>query len=132
MTHIAVLLHNGWIRLCSEAWGSTIVLAAKSHEEHVLDILDFIWRMCVSYCRLNQVTLPFKYPIPRCNDSIVNFGDSAGRLFFISLDNKTGYHQISVHFCDQEKLAFFGPGHKKKYTLSCLLGHPMLQPFIPP
>jgi hypothetical protein len=116
MAHIAVLLHNGWIRLCSGAWGSTIVLAAKPHQEDVLDILDFIWRMCVSYRRLNQVTLPFEYPIPRCDDAIDNFGDSAGRLFFISLDNKTGYHQISVRFYDQEKLAFFGPDHKK-YTL---------------
>jgi hypothetical protein len=39
MTHIAVLLHNGWIRLCSGAWGSTIVLAAKPHHEHVLYML---------------------------------------------------------------------------------------------
>ena len=73
--------------------------------------------MCVSYRHLNQVTLPFEYPIPRCDDAIDNFGDSAGHLHFISLYNKTGYHQISVRDKDQEKLAFFGPDHKK-YTFT--------------
>jgi hypothetical protein len=76
-----------------------------------------------------RFTLPFEYPIPRCNDAINDFGDWAGRLFFISLDNKTGYHQISVRFYDQEKLAFFGPNHKK-YTFVVMPFR--LQPFIPP
>ena len=109
MEHLEVLKANGWIRKCFGAWGSSIVLAAKPHQEHVIDICEFIWRLCVSYRRLNQVTLPFEYPIPRCDDAIDNFGDSAGRLYFIALDNKTGYHQIAVRFCDQEKLAFFAP-----------------------
>ncbi len=113
MAHIAVLADNGWIRKCFGPWGSSIVLAAKPHQEHIHDIADFIWRMCVSYRRLNQVTLPFEYPIPRCDDAIDNFGDSAGRLFFIALDNKTGYHQIRVRFQDQEKLAFFAPDDEK-------------------
>jgi hypothetical protein len=76
--------------------------------------------MCVSYHRLNQVTLPFEYPsIPRCDDAINNFGDSNGRLYFISLDNKTGYHQIGVGFADQDKLPFFWPDGKK-YTFSVM------------
>jgi hypothetical protein len=113
MEHVNVLLSNGWIRECYGPWGSSIVLAAKPHQEHILDIQDFVWRMCVSYRRLNQVTLPFEYPIPRCDDAIDNFGDSNGRLYFIALDNKTGYHQIAVRFSDQEKLAFFAPNDKK-------------------
>jgi hypothetical protein len=113
MTHVDVLKGNGWIRRCFGPWGSSIVLAAKPHQEHITDILEFIWRLCVSYRRLNQVTLPFEYPIPRCDDAIDNFGDSAGRLYFIALDNKTGYHQIKVRECDQEKLAFFAPDDEK-------------------
>jgi hypothetical protein len=113
MEHLEVLKANGWIRKCFGPWGSSIVLAAKPHQEHVTDISDFIWRLCVSYRRLNQVTLPFEYPIPRCDDAIDNFGDSAGRLFFIALDNKTGYHQVLVREKDQEKLAFFGPDDEK-------------------
>ena len=74
--------------------------------------------MRVSCHRLNQVTLPFKYPIPRC-DNADNFGDSNGRIYFISLDNKTGYHEIGVRFADQNKLAFFEPDGKK-YTFSVM------------
>jgi hypothetical protein len=75
--------------------------------------------MCVSYRRLNQATLPFEYPIPRCDDAIDNFGNSAGRLFFISLDNKTGYHQISIRCANCDKLAFFAPDNKK-YTFGVM------------
>jgi hypothetical protein len=74
-----------------------------------------LFGVCVSYGALNQVTRPFEYPIPRCDDAIDNFGDAAGRLFFLALDNKTGYHRITVRFLDQEKLAFFGPNFKKYY-----------------
>ena len=58
MTQIQVLLDNGWIRPCFGPWGSSIVLAAKPHQEQVTDINEFVWRMCVSYRRLNEVTLP--------------------------------------------------------------------------
>ena len=75
--------------------------------------------MCISYRQLNQVTLPFEYPIPRCDDAIDNFGDSNGRLYFISLNNNTGYHQIGVPFADQKKLAFFRP-NKKNYMYSVM------------
>jgi hypothetical protein len=109
MEHLEVLKANGWIRKCFGPWGSSIVLASKPHQEHIIDICDFIWCLCVSYRHLNQVTLPFEYPIPCCDDAIDTFGDSSGRLSFIALDNKTGYHQICVRLQDQEKLAFFAP-----------------------
>jgi hypothetical protein len=105
MAHIDVLLHNGWIRPSDGPWDSSIVLAAKPHQEHVTDIKEFIWRMCISYRHLNTVPLPFEYPIPCCDNALYNFGDSAARLSFISLDNKTGYHQICVRTSYQEKLA---------------------------
>jgi hypothetical protein len=113
MEQICVLLHNEWILPCLGPWGSSIVLAAKPHQEHVTNIADFIRHMCISYHALNQVTLPFEYPIPPCGDAINNFGDAAGRLLFIALDNKTGYYQIVVCSADQEKLAFFGPDFEK-------------------
>ena len=121
MTQIQVLLANndGWIRPCYEPWGFSIVLAAKPHQEQVTNIDEFVWCMCVSYRQLNQVTLQFEYLIPRCNDAINNFSDSNGRLYFISLDNKTGYHQIGVCCADQTKLASFGPD-RKKYTFSMM------------
>lgn len=70
MKQIRALLDNDWIELCFGPWGSAIVLAAKPHQEHIENIEDFIWRMCVSYRKLNSVTKPFQYPIPRCDDAI--------------------------------------------------------------
>jgi hypothetical protein len=80
--------------------------------------------MCVSYRKLNSVTLPFAYPIPSCDDAIDDFGDSVGRLWFISLDSRQGYHQIRVvRLADHEKLVFFVPDGKK-YTFKIILFGP--------
>ena len=111
--HINDLLHKGWIHTCGGGWCSKIVLAPKPHQEHITDIKDFVWRFCVNYRPLNEITKTFDYPIPRCDDALDNFGDSKGTLHFISVDGKTGYHQISVWHGDREKLAFVGPDNEK-------------------
>ena len=95
-------------------WDSIILLAPKPHQESFNNIKDFVWRLCISYRPLNGVTKSFKFPIPRCADNIQNFGDFSGRMYFISLDARSGYHQIRVRKRDQEKLAFFTPSGKKK------------------
>ena len=60
LTQIKDLLDMGWVshfpELCG--WLSMIVLAPKPHQEHIDNIDDFIWRLCVSYRGLNSVTLP--------------------------------------------------------------------------
>lgn len=38
MKQLKALLGNDWIELCYGAWGSSIVLAAKPHQDHILDI----------------------------------------------------------------------------------------------
>jgi len=113
MKQLKALLNNDWIELCFGAWGSSIVLAAKPHQEHVLDIEDFIWRMCVSYRKLNSVTKPFQYPIPQCDDAITIMIVGTNFVWIITVDVRQGYHQVSVHRADREKLAFFAPDHKK-------------------
>ena len=100
------LLSNSWIRTCSGPWLSKAVLAPKPHQELITDIADFVWRFCVNYRALNAVTKPFDYPIPRCEDALEEFGDSKGRLYFISVDAKSGYHQISVDEQSQGKWTF--------------------------
>ena len=113
MKQLSALLDNKWIRECGGAWGSQIVLAAKPHQEHVLDIKEFVWRLCVSYRGLNRVTKLFEYPIPRCDIAVTIFESGSGRMWIITVDAKQGYHQIKVRECDVEKLAFFGPDDKK-------------------
>ncbi|MHA7856433.1 reverse transcriptase family protein, partial [Marinobacter shengliensis] len=106
------LLKVGWISKfpCLSGWLSMIVLAPKPHQEHISDIDDFIWRLCVSYRGLNSVTLVYSFPIPRCDEAIDNFAPGAGHLYWISVDCKSGFHQISVRHSDRNKLCFVGPG----------------------
>ena len=62
------------------------------------------------------MTKSFEFPIPRCADSVEDFGDFSRRMYFISLDAHYGYHQIHVRNPDQEKLAFFTPSGKRKLS----------------
>ena len=118
MQQIHTLLGNCWIKKCGGPWGSLIVLAAKPHQESVTNIVDFIWRMCVSYRALNRITKPFQFLIPRCDDSIYMLGGGSVLIFVITLDAKQGYHQIAVKYSDQEKLDFFAPDdYKYCYTV---------------
>ncbi len=116
MEQVQTLLHNEWIEECKGPWGSMIVLTPKPHQEHINKIEEFIWRMCISYHKLNSITEPFEYPIPRCDNAVESLGIPGGKpLLFLALDAKQGYHQILVRKCDRKKLAFFAPDNKK-YT----------------
>jgi len=96
-------------------WASSIVLVPKPHQEHIQDIIHFVWHICVVYHALNTCTLPFEYPITHCLDAIKDLANSTRCLYFISLDAHQGFHQIYAHLSDQEKLAFFS-ADGKKYT----------------
>ena len=111
MKQLNELIDMGWVSLFHEltGWLSMIVLAPKPHQEHIQNIEEFIWRLCVNYRGLNAVTLPYSVPIPRCDQAIDNFAPGAGHLFWISVDAKSGFHQISVRWSDREKLCFAGP-----------------------
>ncbi len=104
---IAALEKVGQIRQIHDGqWLFKALLAPKPHQEHVCNIEDFVWRFCVNYIPLNQVTSQIAYPIPRCNMAIeTNFGGSYIWLFNAPM----GYHQLSVSKETQEKLAFQGP-----------------------
>lgn len=100
---IADLEANGIITDCEGAWSSLLLLAAKPHQESYDDINTFVWRFCVSYRPLNRIIFGFEFPIPRCTNIIEELGDSRGSLSILSLDTRSGYHQIRVRESDQEK-----------------------------
>ena len=52
-------------------WLFKALLAPKPHQEHVADIKDFVWRFCVNFIPLNQVTQVIAYPIPRCDSAVM-------------------------------------------------------------
>ena len=127
MEQVEGLLANDWIEETKGAWGSIIVLAPKPHQEHIEDIDEFVWRMCVSYRKLNSVTKPFAYPIPRCDDAIGSLNLGSGTIFIITVDARQGYHQVKVRESDKDKLAFFAP-NGKKYTYKVMPFGPMNAP----
>ena len=113
MDQVQQLLSNGWAKRCKWPWGSLIVLAAKPHQEHVTNIKDFIWRMCVSYRKLNGVNKLFKYPIPRCGIYVTVINVGANCIWIITLNDCHGFHQDGVRPTDQEKIALFAPENNK-------------------
>ncbi len=87
-------------------WLFKALLAPKPHQEHMCNIEDFVWRFCVNYITLNQVTCLVANPIPRCNAAVDN--DFGGRYIWL-YDAPMGYHQISASKETQKELAFQGP-----------------------
>ena len=91
---------------CVCSWVSLFILATTPFQEGCTNTHDSIWRLYMSYRPLNSVTCSFDFHIPCCANIIKHFDKSYDRISFISLDIRSSYHQIRVHWSDQEKLVF--------------------------
>jgi hypothetical protein len=94
-------------------WGSQIVLASKPSQAHV-HWSQFIFRLCVSYRKLNAITRPFTFPVTRCDDAVEGIGDAE---YFLTLDYDAGYWQVAMNNASKEKTAFFTPDGKKHFNV---------------
>jgi hypothetical protein len=93
-------------------WGFRITLAPKPHQENVTEIENYVWRFFTNSIRLNMITRPAEYPIPRCDDAVMfGFGQAT---HYILLDAYLGYHQIRLSPASAIKTAFYAP-HGRKY-----------------
>jgi Reverse transcriptase (RNA-dependent DNA polymerase) len=88
------MLTQGVIEPATSEWASPIVLVPKS---------DGSLRFCFDYRRLNVITIPDTYPLPRMDEFIDSLGDAA---VFTKLDCNSGYWQIPVHPRDRDKTTF--------------------------
>ena len=91
------LLETGTIAPSSSPWAAPIVLVKKK---------DGSPRLCVDYRKLNKVTRPDAYPLPRTDDIIDSF---SGCTSFSTLDLASGYWQIAMADTDKCKTAFTTP-----------------------
>eukprot|EP00798_Chlamydomonas_sp_ICE-L_P018022 gene18022-biopygen26971 len=91
------LLAKGFIHPSSSPWGSPILFVAKP---------DGSWRMAIDDRKLNKVTIPNRYPLPRINDL---FDQVRGAKVFSNLDLRNAYHNIRLHDSDVPKTAFITP-----------------------
>lgn len=60
-------------------------------------------RVCVDYRRLNAITVPDAYPMPRIDDLL---HEAKRTAFMTTLDLRAGYWQVKVKDEDQDKTSF--------------------------
>jgi transposase InsO family protein len=66
-------------------------------------------RLCIDYRAVNKVTVKDHYPIPLIDDQIDRMND---KIYFTSLDLRSGYYQVELDADSRNKTAFITPdGH---------------------
>jgi hypothetical protein len=78
------MIEKGVIRPSKSSYAQEIVLVKKK---------DGAWRFCIDYRLLNKHTILDKHPLPRIQDLLRSI---KGSKFFIALDLRAGYWQISM------------------------------------
>ena len=87
----------GIIRRSTSPWSSPLHMVKKK---------DGSWRPCGDYRRLNNVTIPDRYPLPNIADFSARI---SGSKFFSKLDLQKGYYQVPMAPDDIKKTAIITP-----------------------
>nr|XP_046229617.1 uncharacterized protein LOC124050808 isoform X1 [Scatophagus argus] len=104
-TEIKYMLENGIAQHSSSSWASPCLLVEKSDKSP---------RFCTDFRKVNAVTKPDAYPLPRVEDCI----DQVGSAQFVSkFDLLKGYWQVPLSERAKEISAFITPSGLFSYTV---------------
>lgn len=96
------MLKNKIIEPSDSYWAAPVILCKKK---------DGTFRFAIDYRKLNAVTVPQNYPLPRFEDVVDSVSANKSKIFSV-LDLKAGFHQIPLD-----------PDTKHKTTFTCHLGN---------
>ena len=91
------MLDANIIQPCSSEWRSPVVMVKKKNGN--------CYRFAVDYRKLNVITKPIFYPLPRFDDVIDTIGQSKAKIFSV-LDCASGFWQIPLDPETKHKSAF--------------------------
>ena len=87
---------HGIIERAVTEWQSPVILVKNRNGE---------FRFAVDYRKLNAVTVPQSYPLPRMDDVFDTLGNANVRLFSV-VDMASGFWQVPVNSSSQDKTGF--------------------------
>ena len=85
---------------------SGVTTVRNEKGEEVTTHLTAVWRVCIDYRTLNEVTIKYHFPIPFMDQLLERI---SGHPFYCFLDGYSGYFQIEIAAEDQENTTFTCP-----------------------